>query len=64
MTKTITKIGNPQGLLFDATLMDLARIKVGDQVSVTVHGGQPSLRIGSKAGGLSSGKRWFMKDET
>jgi len=39
MTKTITKIGNSQGLMFDAALMDLARIKVGDQVSVTVHAG-------------------------
>ena len=28
MTKTITKIGNSQGLMFDAALMDLARIKV------------------------------------
>lgn len=39
MTKTITKIGNSQGLIFDAALMDLARIKVGDQVSITVHDG-------------------------
>jgi antitoxin component of MazEF toxin-antitoxin module len=39
MTKTITKIGNSQGLMFDAALMDLARIKVGDQVTVTVHEG-------------------------
>lgn len=39
MTKTITKIGNSQGLMFDAALMDLARIKVGDQVSITVHEG-------------------------
>jgi antitoxin component of MazEF toxin-antitoxin module len=39
MTKTITKIGNSQGLMFDAALMDLARIKVGDQVSVSVHEG-------------------------
>jgi antitoxin component of MazEF toxin-antitoxin module len=36
MTKTITKIGNSQGIIFDATLMDLARVKVGDQVNVTV----------------------------
>lgn len=36
MTKTITKIGNSQGLIFDAALMDLARVKVGDQVNVTV----------------------------
>ena len=39
MTKTITKIGNSQGLMFDAALMDLARIKVGDQVAITVHEG-------------------------
>jgi antitoxin component of MazEF toxin-antitoxin module len=39
MTKTITKIGNSHGLMFDAALMKLARIKVGDQVSVTIHEG-------------------------
>ena len=36
MTKTITKVGNSQGIIFDAALMDLARVKVGDQVNVTV----------------------------
>ena len=39
MTKTISKIGNSQGIIFDAALMDLARIKLGDQVTVTVHAG-------------------------
>ena len=39
MTKTITKIGNSQGIMFDAALMDFARLKVGDQVTVTVHEG-------------------------
>ena len=39
MTKTISKIGNSQGVIFDAALMDLARVKVGDQVTVTVHEG-------------------------
>lgn len=39
MTKSITKIGNSQGIMFDAALMDLARLKVGDQVNVTVHEG-------------------------
>ena len=39
MTKTITKIGNSQGLMFDSALMDLAHLKVGDQVSVSVHEG-------------------------
>lgn len=37
MTKTITKIGNSQGIIFDAALMDLARMKVGDEITVTVH---------------------------
>ena len=36
MTKTITKVGNSQGIIFDTALMDLARVKVGDQVNVTV----------------------------
>ena len=39
MIKTITKIGNSQGLMMDAALMDIARLKVGDQVNVTVHEG-------------------------
>ena len=36
MTKTITRVGNSQGIIFDTALMDLARVKVGDQVNVTV----------------------------
>lgn len=39
MTKTITRIGNSQGLMLDSALMDLAHLKVGDRVSVTVHEG-------------------------
>jgi antitoxin component of MazEF toxin-antitoxin module len=39
MTKTITKVGNSHGIIFDAALMDLARVKVGDQLTVTVHEG-------------------------
>jgi len=39
MTKTITKVGNSQGLMFDSALMDLARLKVGDQVTISVHEG-------------------------
>ena len=37
MRKTISKIGNSHGIIFDAALMDLARLKVGDEVNVTVH---------------------------
>jgi antitoxin component of MazEF toxin-antitoxin module len=39
MTKTISKVGNSHGIIFDTALMDLARVKVGDQVTVTVHEG-------------------------
>ena len=39
MIKTITKVGNSQGIIFDAALMDLARLKVGDRVNVSVHAG-------------------------
>ncbi len=39
MVKTISKIGNSQGLMFDAALMDMARLKAGDQVNVEVHEG-------------------------
>jgi antitoxin component of MazEF toxin-antitoxin module len=39
MTKIISKIGNSQGIIFDAALMDLARVKVGDQLTVTLHEG-------------------------
>jgi antitoxin component of MazEF toxin-antitoxin module len=40
MIKTITKIGNSQGIIFDATLMDLAHLKVGDQVNIEIHDGR------------------------
>ncbi len=39
MIKTISKIGNSQGLIFDSALLQLARLKVGDQVNVEVHPG-------------------------
>jgi antitoxin component of MazEF toxin-antitoxin module len=39
MVKTITKIGNSQGLMFDSALMDLAHLKAGDKVNVEVHEG-------------------------
>lgn len=37
MIKTITKIGNSQGIILDAAIMDMARLKVGDQVNIEVH---------------------------
>jgi antitoxin component of MazEF toxin-antitoxin module len=39
MVKTITKIGNSQGITFDAALMELAHLKVGDDVNIEVHEG-------------------------
>ncbi len=37
MVKRITKIGNSQGLVFDSTLMQMARLKVGDEINVEIH---------------------------
>lgn len=39
MVKSITKVGNSQGIIFDTTLLELARLKVGDEVNITVHEG-------------------------
>lgn len=39
MVKTISKIGNSQGIIFDSALLQLAHLKVGDQVNVEVHPG-------------------------
>ncbi len=39
MHKKVAKLGNSQGLVFDAALMELARLKVGDDVNVEVHEG-------------------------
>lgn len=39
MMKTVARIGNSQGIILDTALMDLAHLKVGDQLAVTVHEG-------------------------
>ena len=39
MIKTISKIGNSQGIILDAALLELAHLKVGDKVNVEVHAG-------------------------
>ena len=39
MIKTITKVGNSQGIIFDAALMELAHLQPGDDVNVEVHEG-------------------------
>jgi antitoxin component of MazEF toxin-antitoxin module len=37
MVKQIRKIGNSQGIIFDSTLMQMARLKVGDDVNLEIH---------------------------
>jgi antitoxin component of MazEF toxin-antitoxin module len=39
MLKTIAKVGNSNGLIFDAALLELAHLKTGDEVNVEVHAG-------------------------
>lgn len=39
MVKVISRVGNSQGLIFDAALLERARLKAGDQVNVEVHDG-------------------------
>lgn len=39
MIKTINKIGNSQGIILDAPLLELARLQLGDQVNLEVHEG-------------------------
>lgn len=39
MVKTISKIGNSQGIIFDSALMELAHLKAGDEVNVEIHEG-------------------------
>lgn len=37
MIKTIKKVGNSQGIILDAPLMEMAHLKVGDEMNVTIH---------------------------
>jgi antitoxin component of MazEF toxin-antitoxin module len=39
MIKSIKKVGNSQGIIFDAALLELAHLKVGDRLNVEVHAG-------------------------
>ena len=39
MVKTITKVGNSNGIILDAALMELAHLKAGDQFNVEIHDG-------------------------
>lgn len=37
MIKTITKVGNSHGIIFDSALLQLAHLRPGDEVNVEVH---------------------------
>jgi len=39
MIKTITKVGNSQGIIFDSAIMEMAHLTTGDEVNVEVHEG-------------------------
>ena len=46
MRKTIAKIGNSQGIIFDTALMELAYLQTGDEVNVEARF-QPQAKDGS-----------------
>ena len=66
MVKTITKVGNSQGIIFDAALMELARLKTGDEVNLEVHSGGTititPIRPQISPGEISNVIRETMKD--
>lgn len=39
MVKTVTKVGNSQGIIFDSAIMEMAHLKVGDSVNLEIHEG-------------------------
>jgi antitoxin component of MazEF toxin-antitoxin module len=39
MVKTVTKVGNSQGIIFDNAIMEMAHLKVGDSVNLEIHAG-------------------------
>ena len=39
MIKTVSRIGNSKGIILDAALLEMAHLKEGDKLSVTVHDG-------------------------
>ena len=39
MVKTISKVGNSHGVIFDAALLELAHLRPGDEINVEVHEG-------------------------
>jgi antitoxin component of MazEF toxin-antitoxin module len=39
MIKTISKVGNSHGIIFDAALMEMAHLEAGDKLNVEIHAG-------------------------
>lgn len=39
MIKNIAKVGNSQGVIFDTAFLELAHLKLGDQLNVEIHEG-------------------------
>jgi antitoxin component of MazEF toxin-antitoxin module len=39
MIKTISKIGNSQGIIFDSAIMELAHLSPGQEMNVEIHAG-------------------------
>lgn len=39
MVKTIAKVGNSHGIILDAALLEMTRLKAGDEVNIEVHEG-------------------------
>lgn len=66
MYKKITKIGKLPALVLDVALMELARLKVGDDVNVEVHEGGTititPLRPRPLAGEVTATIKGVMKD--
>jgi antitoxin component of MazEF toxin-antitoxin module len=66
MIKTISKVGNSQGIIFDSALMELAHLKAGDEVNVEIHAGGTitltPLRPRPSAAEVSSVIKSTMKD--
>jgi len=68
MIKAITKIGNSQGIIFDAAIMDLTHLKVGDEVNLSVHEGgtiiiTPTHPVITPEQGAASAREWIGKNK-
>ena len=39
MVKSLCKVGNSQGIIFDSAIMEMAHLRPGDQLNLEVHAG-------------------------